>query len=367
MKGQQQIQADKALRVILTTPDTTDLPVFLVGNFNGWKLQDERYRLEKTEDGNYSFTFSDRTKLPSLLEYKYNRGNWETVELDNEGNETTNRLFSIRQPFIEDFVPGWKQGNLEYNPDFLPLGVTISENFEIPQPIKTRRIAALLPYDYETSSRRYPVLYLQDGQNLFDEYAPFGNWAVDKKLAALAEQNRHEVIIVAIDHAQKDRIAEFTPSHSTRLGKGDGMQYAKFLAETLKPYIDKTFRTLPGPMHTGIGGSSMGGLISTYAGFLYPEIYSKLMIFSPSFWVDPQIYNDASAFKQPFHMKIYLYGGGGEGRYMVPGIKKFAQSLKQFRNSSNIEIKISVDAKGRHNESRWGEEFPQALEWLYFS
>ena len=66
-------------------------------------------------------------------------------------------------------------------------------------------------------------------------------------------------------------------------------------------------------------------------------------------------------------MKIYLYGGGGEGRYMVPGIKKFAQSLKQFRNSSNIEIKISVDAKGRHNESRWGEEFPQALEWLYFS
>ena len=111
-----------------------------------------------------------------------------------------------------------------YNPDFLPNKVVISESFEIPQLIKTRRITALLPYDYNSSDRRYPVLYLQDGQNLFDDYAPFGNWGIDKKLAHLAGQGKGDIIIVAIDHAEEERIAEFTPSYNTRLGKGRGKE-----------------------------------------------------------------------------------------------------------------------------------------------
>ena len=146
---------------------------------------------------------------------------------------------------VLDHVPRWRVDGLDYPSDKLPLIEILSEDFEIPQLIKTRRISVLLPYNYHETDQHYPVLYLQDGQNLFDEYAPFGNWAVDKKLAVLAEKGLGDIIVVAIDHAEKDRIAEFTPSFKTKLGRGDGKKYVRFLADTLKPYIDKNFRTLP--------------------------------------------------------------------------------------------------------------------------
>jgi predicted alpha/beta superfamily hydrolase len=368
MDTHQEQPADKpTLAVSLTTHEDSDLPVYLAGNFNGWKLSDDRYRMNKKGEGYYFFEFSNRHALPPLLEYKYNRGTWETVELDTGGQERHNRLAPATQHRIKDTVPKWKQGMLEYNPAFLPSIQIISEAFEIPQLIRTRRIAVLLPHDYAQSERRYPVLYLQDGQNLFDDFAPFGSWAVDKKLAKLAEKSQHEVIIVSIDHAAEDRIAEFTPSYTTRLGRGDGMLYAGFLTETLKPYVDSQFRTLPGRQHTAIGGSSMGGLISIYAGLMYPHIYQKWMIFSPSLWVDPDILLHTNGFKHPHDLRVYLYGGGDEGPSMAPGLRNFAHSLKAEGKKAHIELMLSIDPKGRHNEARWGEEFPQAIKWLFFS
>lgn len=367
MDSQQANHTAKSLHLKMKTPDTSDTPVFLAGNFNGWKLSDERYRLESSGPGEYFFIFKEKRKLPPVLEYKYNRGNWETVELDENCDETQNRLLPSRQSAHEDIVPCWKQGSLEYNPKFLPIIEELDEPLDIPPQIRTRRIAALLPFDYYETNKRYPVLYLQDGQNLFDDYAPFGNWAVDKKMAMLAEKGQHEVIIISIDHAEKDRIAEFTPSYKTRLGRGEGIQYAHFLYHDLKPVIDKKYRTRPDREHTGIGGSSMGGLISIYAGFLHPDFYSKLMIFSPSLWVEPNIHFNANGFTQPYEMRIYLYGGNGEGRYMVPAIRKFEKSLKDLKTTFNIQVKVSIDPNGRHNEARWGQEFPLAIEWLFFS
>jgi predicted alpha/beta superfamily hydrolase len=118
------------------------------------------------------------------------------------------------------------------------------------------------------------VLYLQDGQNLFENDAPFGTWGVDKQLAALAQRGKGDLIVVAIDHGGKERIKEFSPYDSQKWGEGLGRDYAKFLTETLKPYIDGRFRTQTGREYTGIGGSSMGGLISIYAGIMFPETYS---------------------------------------------------------------------------------------------
>jgi predicted alpha/beta superfamily hydrolase len=240
---------------------------------------------------------------------------------------------------------------------------TIHEQFEIPQLIKTRRITALLPWNYEDSDRRYPVLYLQDGQNLFDDYAPFGSWELDKKLMCLAKEGKGEFIVIAIDHAHSERIAEYTPSAKTKLGKGDGLLYADFLATTLKPHVDATFRTLPGREHNGIGGSSMGGLISLYAAMKHPHVYSRLMLFSPSFWVSPGLPAEFLAGAPDFYGSIYLYGGGREGSNMVEHLLAFDQRLQPL--SDRIHYRVSIRDDGEHNEAAWGYEFPNAAEFLY--
>ncbi|MEO1624870.1 MAG: alpha/beta hydrolase-fold protein [Bacteroidota bacterium] len=351
----------------LSTPSDDGRPVYWVGNFNQWKAADPRYRLEKQEKGKYRIRLSPEASWPALIEYKYTRGQWDGVELDSLGNSTSNRQVLQEQKKIADHVPSWMNAGKSYSDAFLPKIQVISETFEMPELIKTRRIAALLPYNYDQSQKRYPVLYLQDGQNLFDDYAPYGNWALDKKLAFLAERGMGEIIVIAIDHASEERVAEFTPSYQTKLGVGDGKQYAQFLSKTLKNYVDDHFRTLPQRIHTGIGGSSMGGLISMYAGLKYPEVYSKLMIFSPSLWVDPNIAIRADEYFATFESKIYIYAGEKESPTMLPNILRFKSALEKNRiDESRIAFQLSVDPKGEHNEHRWGIEFPKAIEWLFF-
>lgn len=351
----------------LKTMDDGDLPIYISGDFNGWNAADESLRLQKISRHKFQLELTIASGAPDKLEYKYTRGSWENVEIDAYGNEVKSRIAYTHQEIVQDYVPRWKQNGLFYNPSLLPEKVIISENFEIPQLIKTRRIAALLPHDYSQSNKHYPVLYLQDGQNLFDDYAPFGNWAVDKKMAVLAERGMGDVIIVAIDHAEEERIAEFTPSMKTKLGRGQGKKYVRFLADTLKPYVDKQFRTLPQREQTGMGGSSMGGLITIYAGLMYPEVFSKLMVFSPSLWVVPNIHFNLMNLDEPLDLKIYLYGGGEEGTYMIPNMQRFVAAVEQQKSDTQIDVNLSIDPKGKHNEARWGEEFPKAIEWLFFN
>ncbi|HAC16764.1 MAG TPA: hypothetical protein DCE78_12600 [Bacteroidetes bacterium] len=254
---------------------------------------------------------------------------------------------------------------MEQDISYSPIIEIINENFEIPQLIKTRRIAALLPHNYHTSDKKYPVLYLQDGQNLFDDYAPFGSWELPKQLAHLAKHGHGDVIIVAIDHAETERIKEFTPTKVTALGVGDGKKYARFLCETLKPYVDQHFRTLSHGNHTGIGGSSMGGLISIYAAMQHPTTFSKLMIFSPSLWVSPELSIDFIRKTPLFKGKIYLYGGTQEGSSMVEHLNEFVHVISNDPHKRNLQFKLSVRDGGEHNESAWGHEFPKALNWLF--
>ena len=354
-----------ALILKLKTNLDDDRPVFLVGSFNQWQPAMDKFQLHKTEEGDYEYTFNTMPKLP--FEYKYTRGGWDSVELDADGHHLPNRKIISPASLVIDEVPNWSLFEEDFEDRFLPKIEVISEQFEIPQLIKTRRIAALLPHDYYSSDKHYPVLYLQDGQNLFDEFAPYGNWALDKRIAMLSEKGMGDIIIIAIDHGERERLKEYTPTHSTKLGVGLGKQYVQFLSETLKPYIDKKFRTLQEREYTGIGGSSMGGLISMYAALKYPEVYSKLMIFSPSLWVDTNIAVRADEYFAQFSSKIYIYGGEKESPTMIPHIKQFKSALEKNRiDESNIIFKLSVDPEGQHNEQRWGIEFPRAIEWLFF-
>ncbi|GJM28296.1 MAG: hypothetical protein DHS20C17_09310 [Cyclobacteriaceae bacterium] len=249
--------------------------------------------------------------------------------------------------------------------NFQPIIEIIEEDYQIPQLKRHRRISALLPYDYHQSEQSYPVLYLHDGQNLFDENSPFGNWAIDDSLAVLAQQGYGDIVVIAIDHGGEDRINEYQPFNSKEYGQGQGKQYIKFLMETLKPYVDKKYRLLDGSQHTGIGGSSMGGLISLYAGLSFPETFSKMMIFSPSLWLSNRIYQIARKFKPVESSHLYLYAGGKESQAHLPNVMRFGAEL--LTNLGNgLRFKFSHNPDGVHNEMNWREEFPIALKWLYF-
>ena len=355
----------KTLNLITDSDD--DRPIYVAGSFNNWTAGDEQYRMVPSGLPNqYEFTFDFPNTLLHV-EYKYTRGGWEGVELGRHNENALNHSRHITDDWsVPDRVNNWANTGLHYRQELLPKIVVINQEFEIPQLIRTRRVAALLPHDYYESDRHYPVLYLQDGQNLFDDNAPYGSWGVDKQLASMAGRGQGDIIIVAIDHAAAQRVSEFTPTFKTKLGRGDGRDYCQFLAKNLKPYIDSHFRTLPDPEHTGIGGSSLGGLISIYAGILYPDIYDRLMIFSPSLWVTPKIPFHLMKLTHKFKGKIYLYGGEAESQTMVPNMLRLQKELKKQSGSDRVEFRTEVDPHGQHNEARWGKEFPKAIEWLFF-
>ncbi|MEM6317107.1 MAG: alpha/beta hydrolase-fold protein [Bacteroidota bacterium] len=251
-------------------------------------------------------------------------------------------------------------------PNYQPIIRIIEEDYEMPQLGRRRRISALLPHDYETSEKYYPVLYLHDGQNLFDENAPYGNWAIDKSLTQLRKEGHGEVIIIAIDHGEKDRISEYSPFPSERFGAGQGILYLRFLLETLKPYVDRTFRVLSDGANTGIGGSSMGGLFSLFAGLRRPDVFSKMMIFSPSLWIAPRIYKMAQRFQPVGQSLMYLYSGEKESPTHHTNIEVFIAYLK-MNNLSEDQFKkqLVINPQGTHSEYYWSREFPVALKWLF--
>ena len=358
---------ESQLNIILTTDEDDERAVFISGNFNNWKTQDKEFEMERVGLGLYNYKFDTNFEYPDDMLYKFTRGDWSEVEIDKYGNRTENRVTKKKSGIIKEHVAKWRKNWLPFKYNFLPKVHLISKEFEIPQLNKKRRIWALLPYDYETSTENYPVLYLQDAQNLFNEDAKYGNWEIDKKLAVMAEYNIGKIIIIAIEHAEKDRVKEYNVGN-TILGNGQGKKYIRFLTDTLKPFVDENFRTKKEREHTGIGGSSMGGLVSIFSGIMYPEVFGKLMIFSPSLWVVPKIKLSFLDMDEPEDTRIYLYAGGDESATMIDHVKKFKSRLQKRESlTDKMKIKLSINMEGKHNEIYWSDEFPKAIEWLFFS
>lgn len=354
-----------SIEVIATHDD--DRPIYIAGNFNNWATDDERFKMVKLEHGKYRFTFSPDTQLPETIEYKFVKGGWHNVEIDTYGNTLPNRRTESTRKYITDHVYRFQENGKSHNSKYLPLIQLLTDGEDLPQMRIKRKVWALLPYNYHQSSERYPVLYLHDAQNLFDDYAPFGNWAIDRKMAMLAERGLGNLIIIAIDHAGSKRIKDFS-IYPQRTKAQEGKKYIKMISNVLKPYVDKRLRTLPDRENTGIGGSSLGGLVSIYAGLTRPTTYGKLMIFSPSLWMNPHIHFENMHFEKTYHTKIYIYAGGEEGANMVPNIHRFKDALeKQGVAKQNLRFRVNIDPEGKHNERYWSEEFPKAVEWLYFN
>lgn len=355
------------MRFELYTEENDDRAIYITGNFNDWNPRDHGCRLKQTDTHNFFIEIDDQI-LPDEIEYKFTKGGWENVELDRYGNITPNRKILRSAGKASDIVEKWRLNWGPFKKEFFPIAEIISEEFYIPQLDRYRKVWALLPYDYYVSNKSYPVLYLQDAQNLFNEGSGYGNWEIDKKLSILAEYGRGDIIIIAIEHGSEERIKEYIFDNDNVANGSEGKKYIRFIADTLKPFVDENYRTLKDRENTGIGGSSLGALISIYSGFLYPEVYSKLLIFSPSLWVEPNNNFPMMNFRVPFKTKIYLYGGGREGSKMVKRIHIFEEYLKRWekKNLFDFEFRTSINPEGTHSEFYWSQEFPRAIEWLFY-
>lgn len=355
-----------SLRLELFTPVTDDRPVFVTGNFCNWLPNPDTFQMQPVGPGQYTFLFPSDLLLPETLEYKYTKGGWDHVELSSAGEAIPNRVIGSTPHDEPDIVPHWRWFGQPFNPDFLPK--LVGEEFHLPQLDTNRRVNILLPYDYENQpQKRYPVLYMNDGQNLLGEGTGYGSWRIEEKLAMLASRQHHDLIIVSIDHGEEQRIQEYTVEKTRVAGRGRGREYLQFIRETLKPVIDTNLRTRPDAENTGIGGSSLGGLISLYAGMMHPDVFGRLMVFSPSLWISPKIYFDAIRFQAPVPMRVFVYGGEAESKYMVPNLERFKESLlKQHYGGRPIDVHVSVLPNGTHEEVHWSREFPRAVEWLFY-
>ena len=354
------------LLIHLKTDEDDVRPVYISGNFNNWRTQDKDFMMEKIGNNTYQYEFSSDFNYPKELLYKFTKGDWSEVEIDAHGNRTENRSTKKHSGIQNEFVARWRKNWLPFKQSFLPQVLLISDKFEIPQLNKTRKIWALLPHDYDKSSESYPVMYLQDAQNLFNENAKYGNWEIDKKLAVMSEYKIGKIIVIAIEHGEQDRIREYNVG-KTVLGKGQGKKYIQFLTETLKPYVDSNFRTKKEREFTGIGGSSMGALVSIFSGLIFPAVYGKLMIFSPSLWVVPTLKMDSDS-TAPNDTKIYLYAGGDESATMIEHVRLFKKNMiaTEFVKDK-MKINLSINMQGKHSETYWSDEFPKAIEWLFFN
>lgn len=218
---------------------------------------------------------------------------------------------------------------------------------------------------------RYPVLYLQDGQNLFDgatSYVPGRYWRIGETASELHfDCSMQPLIIVGINHAGVVRIDEYTPSRDARIKMGGKAElYGRMLVEELKPLIDARYRTKSGASETGIGGSSLGGLVSLYIGLRYPEVFGKLAVLSPSVWWDDRlILREVDSIATSSRARIWLDAGTAEGEATLSGVRLLRDRLLSKGWRLDEGLRYFEDEGAGHEESAWAKRVPSFLRFLF--
>ena len=342
----------------------TDAVFYAAGSFNNWNPADSAYKFTYKYDRSYELVVPGNADF----EYKITRGSWSTVECDERGADIQNRSAKAGKSKPQKLkVRGWVD-HFRSKPDTTRSANVhiIDSAFYIPQLQKSRRIWIYLPQEYTASGLSYPVMYLHDGQNLFDQITSYsGEWGVDEAFDSAAVYNLPQCIVVGIDNGGDSRIAEYTPWAHPKHGGGQGDAYMRFITQTLKPYIDSAYRTRPHARYTVLGGSSLGAHISLYGGLKYPDVFGKLLLFSPAFWINPEIYRMIDTLKFDTKPAIYMMGSHKEGMLMMLDMQHMYKLLLE-RGWIEDQNLIKVERKyGEHKEWFWRKEFPEAVRWLF--
>jgi metallo-beta-lactamase class B len=364
-------KAQFSVRLIVTAVATKQNDdIYVSGTFNNWTPKDERYKLKPFAGGRKSIVIKDIAA--GNYAFKFTRGTFDKVECTNDGRDITDRIVDVNADVSQEItIAGWKDDYPDKPKRYTasPQVKVMDTAFKMPQLNRTRKIWVYLPKGYASSTKTYPVLYMHDGQNLFNEQTAYsGEWGIDECLDSLQQKLGKDCIVIGIDNGGDKRMSEYSPydyslknTFATPENKGEGKAYVDFLVQTLKPYIDTKYRTKKGPDFTFIAGSSMGGLISAYAIMQYPQVFGAAGVFSPSFWLAPDIYKQAASFSTTTMPRFFMYAGAKEDATMVTNVTKMEAILK---TKPRYEITTQISPLGQHNEAYWKLVFPGFYAWL---
>lgn len=363
------------LTIRFACPGHAGDPVYLIGGLNNW--QQEGVLLGHIPEGQDELIVPLKNIPGGLLEFRLSRGGWSAISCRSDG--------SVADPFtvlIEEdtslqlTVAAWSD-------DFLLSSVTeqvhgLSEAFFFPELNAYRKVWIYLPPSYPYSKlKRYPVLYMHDGQHLFDEATAVGRkspveWQVDKVI----NRSANEAIVVAIAHGgeERDRLHDYVVLPVAGMPEPAGEQYLADIIHTLKPYVDVHYRSMRDWKYTAMAGSSLGGLLSLYAGLMHPASFACLGIFSPSLWLDDnQVRNfidtlPATERAQQQQQSYYLYGGRLENRKIKDrapvAMDKAIEHIGEVLSGSLLaNVTTEINPVGKHGALYWQQAFPRFYEW----
>lgn len=367
--GAAPLHAQLTMRV--SAPHTpAEAIMYVAGDFNQWNPAASGYQLQRA-GSHYTITLPSHVRGP--IEFKFTLGSWQRVETSAAGGDVANRSFTIPEhgtATYEATIQRWRDPSAvnSVKPSATRSVSVIDSAFPMPQLGRTRRVWIYLPPDYATSNKRYPVLYMHDGQNVFDAATSYaGEWGVDETLDSLHARGDRGVIVVAADHGGDRRMHEYSPWVNARHGGGEGDAYVEFLVKTLKPYIDQKYRTQPDRANTAVAGSSMGGLISYYAALKYPEVFGKAGVFSPAFWIAPEIVTFTRTAKLKSWPRLFFVAAQSEAtsKQQLAVMGPLLQELAALGYITGEDLVSHVIPDGAHSEWFWQREFPKAYTWLF--
>jgi len=377
--GDEMVKVEIRVSVPKNTPSHDAL--YLAGDLaeaGSWKA--DGVALKPNDDGTYSVKLDE--PKGSTLEYKIDRGSWETVEKGSTGEEIGNRTVTFDAEKIETIaVAGWADQDGGKAP--APLKSTAAgdihyhEHFHSEILNNDRRLIVWLPPAYASDpAARFPVLYLHDGQNCFDASTSFAGveWQADETADSLIRAGKiRPIIMVGIANIGNERMNEYTPTRDDKRGAGgNGERYAQFLITKVKPFIDRTYRTMPGRADTAVAGSSLGGLISLYLGMKHGDVFGQIGVISPSlFWDNQSLIKEVQ--KDPLQIRderIWLdigtaEGDGSDQSENVADARTLAAALKGAGMVEGKDYRYLEVPGGKHNEAAWAARFDQVLTFFF--
>ncbi|MDR3008208.1 MAG: alpha/beta hydrolase [Sphingobacterium sp.] len=356
-----------------TNPDHIGAECYLTGNFNGWAMPG--YKLGNIPNVGENLHAVIADVAAGTLEVKLNRGDWKSCLAYGDGRIA--EAVSIE-------VPEKKHLRIRANHwrDEFPKSTAspqvhlLDQAFYLPNLAVHRRLWIYIPEGYENTDKMYPVIYMHDGQQLFDEAFSIGRagpveWKVDETIDAAEVK----AIVVGIDHADSynERLDEYLVKPFDTVEAPRGLLYLRDIIEVIKPYIDREYRTLTAAKYTAVAGSSAGGLITLYAGLCYPEIFGTVAAFSPSLWMGNDLIERYEA--MPTDMKVhvaqqayYFYAGRREIRQdkylgkvdLAADMEKF---VAFFAKQGTALLKTDIDPHGKHGALYWQRAFVRFYDW----
>ncbi len=362
-----QNKQNKITIIVLTHGLDTSSVVYIAGNnssLGDWNPAE--INLTKTNSSTWekSFFFPAGTEL----EFKFTKGSWNTEALTNNGTVPPNYRLTIKKDTTIYFeIKKWKDEISQANQTQYKGQITGTVKYFhnlMGKGIKPRDIIVWLPPSYEKDkTKRYPVLYMHDGQNLFDpKTSAFGiDWQLDESADSLIKAGSIKEIIIVGIYNTSDRSNEY---NDTKLGQA----YMNFIIDSLKPFIDKNFRTLPDRGNTATGGSSMGGLISMMMVWEHPEVFSQAACLSPAFHISDINYvkkvEDYTGKKKP--IRIYIDVGTVDlDARLKPGSDEMVKVLEHKGYKLNDDLEYFIANGATHNEAAWAKRNWRYLEFMF--